>query len=177
MSALEGFSEAEQKANAKRVKEYFRNLTTPPDPKPRPRPLSPFSPQRVRQAEIEEAERLRLDAALQARIEAAVNKAVEERIPKTLMDIFDSEGRTSRPHWMEILKAVAEKHKIRVTELISGRRSQYIVRARWEAIWRMRNETSMSLPQIGHRVGGRDHTTVLYALRKYQELIDRNEAL
>ena len=65
----------------------------------------------------------------------------------------------------EIARAVAVKHKIGFNELISGRRSRYIVLARQEAYWRCRNETTLSLPQIGRFLGGKDHTTVLHGIR------------
>lgn len=77
----------------------------------------------------------------------------------------------STPTWKAIVQEVCEKHKISYADLASARRDRPVVVARREACWRMRKETSMSLPQIGRRLGGKDHTTVLNAIRKYEEML------
>lgn len=77
-----------------------------------------------------------------------------------------------RPSWKTILREVSEKHKVAMVDLLSSRRSQAYVIARQEAMYRMRHETSMTFPQIGRRMGGRDHTTVLYGIRKHAERME-----
>lgn len=76
-------------------------------------------------------------------------------------------ARAIKPHWRVILEEVAEHHGFNVKELLSRRRMVALVAARHEAMWRMRQETSMSLPEIAMRLGNRDHTTVLWGLRKH----------
>ena len=71
-----------------------------------------------------------------------------------------------------IQKTVAEYYKIRVAELLSARRSRSIARPRQVAMALAKELTSHSLPEIGDSFGGRDHTTVLYACRKVNELRD-----
>jgi hypothetical protein len=71
--------------------------------------------------------------------------------------------------WKRIAIDVARKHGVSFLDLISPRRSQTIVVARHECFWRCRNETTMSLPQIGKRFGGRDHTTVLHGVKKHEQ--------
>jgi hypothetical protein len=77
--------------------------------------------------------------------------------------------------WKSILAEVCEKHGIDWLDLASDRRSTPIVRARHEAMYRMRHETTMSLPAIGRKMGGRDHTTVLHGVRKHAERLERGE--
>jgi chromosomal replication initiator protein len=71
-----------------------------------------------------------------------------------------------------IQKVVAEYYKIRVSDLLSPRRSRSITRPRQTAMSLAKELTSHSLPEIGNAFGGRDHTTVLHACRKVVELRD-----
>ena len=70
-----------------------------------------------------------------------------------------------------IQQTVAEYYKIRVSDLLSKKRSRDIARPRQMAMYFTKELTTHSLPQIGDRFGGRDHTTVLHACRKMDELI------
>ena len=70
-----------------------------------------------------------------------------------------------------IQKTVAEYFKMRIADLHSKRRNRQITRPRQMAMALAKELTSMSLPEIGDAFGGRDHTTVLHAQRKVQELI------
>jgi chromosomal replication initiator protein len=65
---------------------------------------------------------------------------------------------------------VAEYYKIRVSDLLSPRRSRTITRPRQIAMALAKELTTHSLPEIGNAFGGRDHTTVLHACRKVAEL-------
>lgn len=69
-----------------------------------------------------------------------------------------------------IQKIVAEYYKIRVADLHSKRRTRSVARPRQIAMALAKSLTSHSLPEIGDAFGGRDHTTVLYACRKIDEL-------
>lgn len=69
-----------------------------------------------------------------------------------------------------IQKTVAEYYKIRVSELLSTRRSRSITRPRQIAMALSKELTNHSLPEIGESFGGRDHTTVLHACRKISAL-------
>jgi chromosomal replication initiator protein len=71
-----------------------------------------------------------------------------------------------------IQKVVVEYYKIRIADLSSARRSRSITRPRQIAMALAKELTSHSLPEIGEAFGGRDHTTVLHACRKVQELRD-----
>ena len=69
-----------------------------------------------------------------------------------------------------IQKTVAEYYKMRVSDLISKRRSRSIARPRQLAMALSKELTNHSLPEIGDEFGGRDHTTVIHACRKIAEL-------
>jgi chromosomal replication initiator protein len=71
-----------------------------------------------------------------------------------------------------IQKAVCEYYKLRVSDLLSRRRPRAIARPRQVAMALCKELTEHSLPEIGDAFGGRDHTTVLYACRKIEELCE-----
>jgi len=71
-----------------------------------------------------------------------------------------------------IQKAVSEHYKLRVSDILSRRRPRNIVRPRQMAMALCKELTDHSLPEIGEAFGGRDHTTVLHACRKIEELCD-----
>ena len=71
-----------------------------------------------------------------------------------------------------IQKAVAEYYKLRVSDLLSPRRPRTIARPRQVAMALCKEMTQHSLPEIGDAFGGRDHTTVLHACRKVEELCE-----
>ncbi|NIG62292.1 MAG: chromosomal replication initiator protein DnaA [Serratia symbiotica] len=69
-----------------------------------------------------------------------------------------------------IQKTVAEYYKIKVSDLLSKRRSRSVARPRQMAMALAKELTNHSLPEIGDAFGGRDHTTVLHACRKIEQL-------
>jgi hypothetical protein len=73
-----------------------------------------------------------------------------------------------------VLRIVVEHFGITKRDLISERRTAEIVKPRMIACWLMRNFTTMSLPTIGKKLGRRDHTTVLNAVRKINALRERD---
>lgn len=70
-----------------------------------------------------------------------------------------------------IQKRVAEYYNIRVSDLLSKKRNRNIARPRQIAMALAKELTNMSLPDIGDAFGGRDHTTVIHACRKVEELM------
>ncbi|OOZ16200.1 chromosomal replication initiation protein DnaA [Solemya velum gill symbiont] len=69
-----------------------------------------------------------------------------------------------------IQKTVAEYFKTRASDMLSSKRTRTVTRPRQIAMALAKELTNHSLPEIGERFGGRDHTTVLYATRKVAEL-------
>jgi len=70
----------------------------------------------------------------------------------------------------EIQKHVAEHFNIRLADMSSPRRARSVARPRQVAMYLAKHLTSRSLPEIGRKFGGRDHTTVMHAIRKIEEL-------
>ncbi|MBX9977831.1 MAG: chromosomal replication initiator protein DnaA, partial [Alphaproteobacteria bacterium] len=77
----------------------------------------------------------------------------------------------------DIQKRVAEYYNIKLTEMHSAKRSQNIARPRQIAMYLAKTLTPRSLPEIGRRFGGRDHTTVIHAVRKVEELMEKDPEL
>ncbi|MCX8048235.1 MAG: chromosomal replication initiator protein DnaA [Methylohalobius sp.] len=76
-----------------------------------------------------------------------------------------------------IQKTVAEYYKIRVADILSNKRTRSITRPRQIAMALAKELTNHSLPEIGEFFGGRDHTTVLHACRKVEELRESDSKL
>lgn len=70
----------------------------------------------------------------------------------------------------QIQKTVAEHYSLKQADLISERRARAVARPRQVAMWLAKQITTRSLPDIGRRFGGRDHTTVLHAVRRIEAL-------
>ena len=70
----------------------------------------------------------------------------------------------------QIQKKVSEHFNVKITDMSSARRSRTVVRPRQIAMYLSKNLTSRSLPEIGRRFGNRDHTTVIHAVKKVEEL-------
>ena len=70
----------------------------------------------------------------------------------------------------EIMKKICHYYNVRMSDLLSPRRSRNIARPRQMAMFLAKSLTSRSYPEIGKRFGNRDHTTVMHAVRKIEEL-------
>lgn len=73
-----------------------------------------------------------------------------------------------------IIKTVADYYKIKVSDILSKRRTRSVARPRQIAMALSKELTNQSLPEIGNAFGGKDHTTVLHAVRKVGELRAEN---
>ncbi len=76
----------------------------------------------------------------------------------------------------EIQKRVAQHFNIRISDMHSARRARSVARPRQVAMYLAKQLTSRSLPEIGRKFGGRDHTTVMHAVKKVDELRDRDSS-
>jgi len=74
----------------------------------------------------------------------------------------------------DIQKRVAEHYSIKISDMYSDKRSKHIARPRQIAMYLSKKLTTLSLPDIGRKFGGRDHTTVIHAVRKIEELIAKD---
>ena len=79
-------------------------------------------------------------------------------------------GEPKRVRIEDIQRIVARHYNVSKTELLSNRRTRTIVKPRQVAMYLAKIMTPRSLPEIGRRFGGRDHTTVLHAVRKIENM-------
>ncbi|MCB9987775.1 MAG: chromosomal replication initiator protein DnaA [Rhodospirillales bacterium] len=93
-----------------------------------------------------------------------------ESTQELLQDLLRSHDR--RITIDEIQRKVAEHYNIRLTDMHSARRARNVARPRQIAMYLAKQLTARSLPEIGRKFGGRDHTTVMHAVRKVDELIN-----
>ena len=77
----------------------------------------------------------------------------------------------------DIQKRVAEHYNIRISEMHSARRARAVARPRQVAMYLAKQLTSRSLPEIGRKFGGRDHTTVMHAVKRIDELRQNDNTL
>jgi chromosomal replication initiator protein len=77
----------------------------------------------------------------------------------------------------DIQRIVARQYNVSRADLLSSRRTANVVRPRQVAMYLAKTLTLRSLPEIGRRFGGRDHTTVLHAVRKIENLVHNDTAL
>jgi chromosomal replication initiator protein len=81
----------------------------------------------------------------------------------------------SNPEPKQVIDTVAKAFNLSNDELLSRKRSRKIALPRQIAMYLMREMGNASLPQIGETLGGRDHTTVLYACEKVAVMIERDD--
>ena len=91
-------------------------------------------------------------------------------------DAVIKEGRFSiDAKWPEIVRQVCEKHRVSPLEIKSRYRDPRIVKARHEAFYRLRTETTMSFPQIGTKMGGFDHSTAISGYKSHLKRIENGD--
>jgi len=100
---------------------------------------------------------------------------VLELAKEALKDVIGSVNRQINID--NIQKTVADYFKIKVGDLFSRKRTRVVVRPRQIAMWLAKNLTTLSYPQIGDSFGGRDHTTVLHAVRTIDDLRGKDNVL
>ena len=99
-----------------------------------------------------------------------------DRIDEILGHIYRT-GEPKRVRIEDIQRIVARHYNVSKTELLSNRRTRTIVKPRQVAMYLSKVMTPRSLPEIGRRFGGRDHTTVLHAVRKIEDLSGNDNTL
>lgn len=95
-----------------------------------------------------------------------------EMARQTLKDILVE--RTKDVTIDEIIKRVAQHYNVKVTDLKSPKRLKAVVLPRQIAMFLSRQLTSSSYPEIGERFGGKDHSTIIHAIRKIERLLEEN---
>jgi len=105
-----------------------------------------------------------------AHADVAKQEITLETTQEVLQDLLRSHDR--RITIDEIQRKVAEHYNLRMTDMHSARRARNVARPRQVAMFLSKQLTARSLPEIGRKFGGRDHTTVMHAVRKVEELVE-----
>lgn len=74
-----------------------------------------------------------------------------------------------------IVAEVCVKHKQFLLDIESDRRTMDVIKARQELMYRLRTETTWSLPRIGRFIGNRDHTTIIHGFHKFKKQLEKGE--
>jgi chromosomal replication initiator protein len=98
-----------------------------------------------------------------------------ETVQELLQDLLRANER--RVTIDEIQRRVAEHFNMKMAEMTSSRRARVVARPRQVAMYLAKQLTQRSLPEIGRKFGGRDHTTVMHAVKKIEELMVSDRAL
>lgn len=99
-----------------------------------------------------------------------------DRVDELLAHLVGA-GEPKRVRIEDIQRIVARHYNVSRQELVSNRRTRVIVKPRQIAMYLSKTMTPRSFPEIGRRFGGRDHTTVLHAVRKIEEMIAADQKL
>jgi chromosomal replication initiator protein len=93
---------------------------------------------------------------------------------KEVLKKFFKQGEKREMTVDEIVKTVAGKFNIKISDLKSQKKNKNLVIPRQIAMYLSRKMTNFSFPDIGAKIGGKDHSTVIYATNKIRELLDRD---
>ncbi len=107
-----------------------------------------------------------------AHADVTKNEITLESTQEVLQDLLRSHDR--RITIDEIQRKVAEHYNLRISDMHSARRARNVARPRQVAMYLAKQLTARSLPEIGRKFGGRDHTTVMHAVRKIEELMEED---
>ena len=97
-----------------------------------------------------------------------------DMVQDLLKDLLKSSQR--KVNIEEIQKKVSQHFNVKMSDMSSSRRSRTVARPRQIAMYLSKNLTSRSLPEIGRRFGNRDHTTVIHAVKKVEELRNKDDS-
>ncbi|PJA63805.1 MAG: chromosomal replication initiator protein DnaA, partial [Candidatus Portnoybacteria bacterium CG_4_9_14_3_um_filter_43_11] len=98
-----------------------------------------------------------------------------ETTTKILFQIINSPKKIT--NCKNIIKTVAEFYNITINDLIDRSRKKELVRPRQITMYLIRKELNNSYPSIGEKLGGRDHTTVMYACQKIEKDIQKQDSI
>lgn len=105
-------------------------------------------------------------AAEAARVRRAEIASEDAERMVLVHEAFETPPQRINSKWRQIIAEVAFKHDVTALDIMSWRRGS-VIAARQEAWWRIRQETTMSIPQIG-RLVQRDHSTLCWGMKQHE---------
>lgn len=112
---------------------------------------------------------------LVAQAELVGREVTLDSAQEQLADLLRAYGR--RVTIDDIQRRVAEHFNVKMTDMVSARRARAVARPRQVAMYLAKTLTTRSLPEIGRKFGGRDHTTVIHAIRTVEKLCREDQIL
>ena len=104
-------------------------------------------------------------------------REIDMDLVKEVLKKFFKQGEKPEITVEEIMKTVAAKFNIRIADLKSQKKNKNLVIPRQIAMYLSRRLTSQSFPDIGARIGGKDHSTVIYANNKIRDLLEKDSRM
>jgi len=101
-------------------------------------------------------------------------REIDMDLVKEVLKKFFKQGEKPEVTVEEIMKTVAAKFNIRIVDLKSQKKNKNLVIPRQIAMYLARRLTSHSYPDIGAKIGGKDHSTVIYANNKIKDLLEKD---
>ncbi len=101
-------------------------------------------------------------------------REIDMDLVKEVLKKFFKQGEKPEVTVDEIMKTVAAKFNIRIADLKSQKKNKNLVIPRQIAMYLARKMTSHSFPDIGAKIGGKDHSTVIYATNKIRDLLEKD---
>jgi chromosomal replication initiator protein len=98
----------------------------------------------------------------------------QQLIDQALADMLPRRNEIRPEH---VVRTVADSFGVPVDKILSRDRSREVALPRQIAMYLLREEANISLPQIGEALGGRDHTTIMYGCDKVADLLERDDRL
>lgn len=105
------------------------------------------------------------------------NAPINLKMAETILRDLTKARETKRPKIEDIQRVTSLHFNVSRQDLVSARRTRAIVRPRQIAMYLSKTLTPRSLPEIGRRFGNRDHTTVLHAVRKVEEILTNDKQM
>lgn len=134
-----------------------------------------FIERRVAQTIDSPAVRTLIAKLVDERLREEIDTIVARRSAETIKEM-GADSLIGGPAFTVIMHAVAEATNTTVAELCGPRRRREVARPRQMAYWLIRRlRPDLSFPQIAHMIGGRDHTTVLAGMRRFEKLVGTDE--
>ena len=100
-----------------------------------------------------------------------IHDDILDKISKHGIESLNKEEKLNNFHPDEIIKNVCYFYKIKTTQIKSSKRDAFLVKPRQVAMYLLKKELGLTYVEIGHLLGGRDHTTIMHGVEKVDNML------